>query len=205
MGQSDRARRPAVSRSPHRSRSKPARDDRCRSRTRAARARRARRRSRATSTCGSRTRAARSSRAPIRCASSQSAPLRHYWGDLHGQSGETVGTNPAESYFRYARDKAFVDIVGHQGNDFQITDAFWHELNRLDRRVRRAGPLRLRAGLRVVRQHRHGRRPQHLLPPRGPADPPLVAHPGRADRTRPTRLLHRARPVRARSRARTRW
>ena len=60
-----------------------------------------------------------------------SAPLRLYWGDLHGQSGETVGTNPAESYFRYARDKAFLDIVGHQGNDFQITDSFWQELNRL--------------------------------------------------------------------------
>jgi hypothetical protein len=59
------------------------------------------------------------------------APLRRYWGDLHGQSGETVGTNPAESYFRYARDKACIDIVGHQGNDFQITDAFWQDLNRL--------------------------------------------------------------------------
>ena len=57
--------------------------------------------------------------------------VRRYWGDLHGQSGETVGTNPAETYFRYARDKAFIDIVGHQGNDFQITDAFWVELNRL--------------------------------------------------------------------------
>jgi hypothetical protein len=66
---------------------------------------------------------------PLRVAAS--APLRRYWGDLHGQSGETVGTGPAESYFRYARDKAFVDIVGHQGNDFQITDDFWHELNRL--------------------------------------------------------------------------
>ena len=31
----------------------------------------------------------------------------------------------AKSYFRYARDKAFIDMVGHQGNDFQITDAFW--------------------------------------------------------------------------------
>jgi hypothetical protein len=60
-----------------------------------------------------------------------SVRLRPYWGDLHGQSGETVGTNPAESYFRYARDRAFVDIVGHQGNDFQITDRFWEELNRL--------------------------------------------------------------------------
>ena len=57
--------------------------------------------------------------------------LRRYWGDLHGQSGETIGSGPAETYFRYARDKALVDIVGHQGNDFQITDAFWQELNRL--------------------------------------------------------------------------
>jgi hypothetical protein len=59
------------------------------------------------------------------------APLRRYWGDLHGQSGETIGMGSAESYFRYARDKAFIDMVGHQGNDFQITDAFWHKLNRL--------------------------------------------------------------------------
>lgn len=66
---------------------------------------------------------------PMRVAAQ--AQVRRYWGDLHAQSGETVGTNPAESYFRYARDKAFVDIVGHQGNDFQITDAFWDELNRL--------------------------------------------------------------------------
>ena len=59
------------------------------------------------------------------------APLRRYWGDLHGQSGETIGMGSAESYFRYARDAAFIDMVGHQGNDFQITDAFWDELNRL--------------------------------------------------------------------------
>jgi len=59
------------------------------------------------------------------------APLRRYWGDLHGQSGETIGMGTAESYFRYARDLAFLDIVGHQGNDFQITDAFWAKLNRL--------------------------------------------------------------------------
>jgi len=61
----------------------------------------------------------------------EAAPLKRYWGDLHGQSGETIGMGTAESYFRYARDKAFIDIVGHQGNDFQITDAFWAELNRL--------------------------------------------------------------------------
>jgi Protein of unknown function (DUF3604) len=59
------------------------------------------------------------------------APVRRYWADLHGQSGETVGSGTAAEYFRYARDKAFVDMVGHQGNDFQITDVFWKKLNEL--------------------------------------------------------------------------
>jgi hypothetical protein len=59
------------------------------------------------------------------------ATLRPYWGDLHGQSGETIGMGTADAYFRYARDVAFIDMVGHQGNDFQITDHFWEELNRL--------------------------------------------------------------------------
>ncbi len=61
----------------------------------------------------------------------EQATIRRYWGDLHGQSGETVGMGSAEDYFRYARDAAFIDMVGHQGNDFQITDTFWRELNRL--------------------------------------------------------------------------
>ena len=55
----------------------------------------------------------------------------HFWGDLHGQSEETIGTNSAEAYFRFARDLAFVDACAHQGNDFQITGDFWAELNRL--------------------------------------------------------------------------
>ena len=54
-----------------------------------------------------------------------------YWGDLHGQSGETVGVNSARTYFTFARDLAFLDVMSHQGNDFQIKDAFWQELNRL--------------------------------------------------------------------------
>jgi hypothetical protein len=67
------------------------------------------------------------------------APLRRYWADLHGQSGETIGMGTAEEYFRYARDKAFVDMVGHQGNDFQITDSFWKNLNELTARFDRPG------------------------------------------------------------------
>jgi hypothetical protein len=59
------------------------------------------------------------------------APLVHFWGDTHGQSNETLGTNNARQYFEFGRDKAFLDVMGHQGNDFQITGAFWRELNGL--------------------------------------------------------------------------
>jgi hypothetical protein len=61
----------------------------------------------------------------------EDAELLPYWGDLHGQSEETIGTNSARDFHLFARDKAFLDAVGHQGNDFQITTEFWAELNRL--------------------------------------------------------------------------
>lgn len=57
--------------------------------------------------------------------------LIHFWGDMHGQTEETIGTGSAHAYFAFARDRAFVDACGHQGNDFQISDAFWAELNRI--------------------------------------------------------------------------
>ncbi len=59
----------------------------------------------------------------------------HFWGDLHGQSNETLGTNTAEEYFRFGRDRSFLDVCSHQGNDFQMTGAFWEELNALTRRL----------------------------------------------------------------------
>jgi hypothetical protein len=67
---------------------------------------------------------------PLRVAP-KDTPLVHFWGDTHGQSNETLGTNPAREYFEFGRDKAFLDVMGHQGNDFQITGAFWRELNQL--------------------------------------------------------------------------
>jgi hypothetical protein len=57
--------------------------------------------------------------------------LLPYWGDLHGQSEETIGTNSARDFYEFARDKAFLDICVHQGNDFQITSEFWQWLNEL--------------------------------------------------------------------------
>lgn len=52
-----------------------------------------------------------------------------FWGDLHGQTGETIGTNTIESYLDFARNKAFLDVTSHQANDFQVTGEFWTHLN----------------------------------------------------------------------------
>ncbi|MFT7491206.1 MAG: hypothetical protein ACI80S_000788, partial [Pseudohongiellaceae bacterium] len=57
--------------------------------------------------------------------------LLPFWGDLHGQSEETIGTNSARDFFSFARDCAFLDVAVHQGNDFQITTEFWYHLNEL--------------------------------------------------------------------------
>jgi Protein of unknown function (DUF3604) len=75
---------------------------------------------------------------PMRVAAVE-AELVHFWGDTHGQSNETLGTNSAREYFEFGRDKAFLDVMGHQGNDFQITGMFWSELNRLSREFDRSG------------------------------------------------------------------
>ena len=75
---------------------------------------------------------------PLRVGSNDAA-LVHFWGDTHGQSNETLGTNTARQYFEFGRDKAFLDVMGHQGNDFQITGAFWRELNELSREFDRPG------------------------------------------------------------------
>lgn len=64
---------------------------------------------------------------PMRVRSSQKAFA--LWGDLHGQSEETIGTNSVRDYFSFGRDRAFLDVLGHQGNDFQITNEFWRDLN----------------------------------------------------------------------------
>ena len=57
--------------------------------------------------------------------------LKPYWGDFHGQSEETIGSGSIERYFSFGRDYALLDILGHQGNDFQVTDEFWNKINRM--------------------------------------------------------------------------
>jgi hypothetical protein len=64
---------------------------------------------------------------PMRVAA---GPLTPYWADLHGQSGETVGTGSIDALATYARDLAGVDAICHQGNDFQITPEGWADFQR---------------------------------------------------------------------------
>lgn len=69
----------------------------------------------------------------------EAGELVTWWGDFHAQSEETIGTNSAHDYFEFARDRAFCDFVGHQGNDFQISTAFWRQLNDLYREFHAPG------------------------------------------------------------------
>ena len=61
----------------------------------------------------------------------RSGAFSGYWGDLHGQSGESIGVTTSREYFDFARDHAFLDATGHQANDFQVNNAFWAHLNEL--------------------------------------------------------------------------
>lgn len=54
-----------------------------------------------------------------------------YWGDLHGQSGESIGIGASRDYFDFARNKSFLDATSHQANDFQVNNAFWQYVNEL--------------------------------------------------------------------------
>ncbi|MBN1400651.1 MAG: DUF3604 domain-containing protein [Anaerolineae bacterium] len=71
----------------------------------------------------------------------QAPGLQRYWADFHGQTEETCGTNTIEDYFAFARDAGLLDIVGHQGNDFEVSDAFWETINATTARFYAPGKL----------------------------------------------------------------
>jgi hypothetical protein len=64
---------------------------------------------------------------------------KKYWGDLHAQTGSTVGTGTEEEYFTFGRDRAGLDFTSHQANDFQVTDEDWRRLNEIGRRFDEPG------------------------------------------------------------------
>ena len=51
--------------------------------------------------------------------------LNLYWGDMHGQTRETLGCGTLDDYLSFARDMALIDVTSWQGNDFEITDEAW--------------------------------------------------------------------------------
>jgi len=68
------------------------------------------------------------------------APVRRrLWGDLHGQTEATVGTNTVSDYFGFARTYAGLDFACHQGNDFQVTKENWRETQQETNAANEAG------------------------------------------------------------------
>lgn len=63
---------------------------------------------------------------PILCTRGAEEGL--YWGDIHGQTGETVGTGTVKSYFAFARDVARLDFSAHAANDFQVTRRHYRDI-----------------------------------------------------------------------------
>ncbi len=51
-----------------------------------------------------------------------------YFGDMHGQTSSTIGTGSLDRYFQFARDSAYVDFTGWQGNDFQVDNFIWNDV-----------------------------------------------------------------------------
>ena len=72
-------------------------------------------------------------------ADDQSPRYGRYWAELHAQSDATVGTGTEREYFEFGRDWARVDVMSHQGNDFQMTAQDWTRLNDEVARVHRDG------------------------------------------------------------------
>ena len=62
-----------------------------------------------------------------------------FWGDLHGQSEETVGTNTVDNYFAFARDMAGAQFSCHQGNDFQVTEKTWNAIRAATKKYNEPG------------------------------------------------------------------
>ena len=69
-----------------------------------------------------------------------------YWGDMHGQTKQTVGTGTVDEYFSFLWDVAGLDFGGWQGNDFQITKALWEEVKKKTKQYSKPGKLVLFLG-----------------------------------------------------------
>ena len=91
-------------------------------------------------------------------------PFGGYWGDMHGQSGESIGITTARQYFDFARNKSFLDATGPPGERLPGQQRVLGLPPDADLRIPSRRRLRDVARIRVVRQHRGRRRPQRVLP-----------------------------------------
>jgi len=57
--------------------------------------------------------------------SEEGQDLHLFWGDLHGQTGETVGSGTIEEYLKFGREQAALDYISHAANAFQVTIPIW--------------------------------------------------------------------------------
>lgn len=59
------------------------------------------------------------------CICKHDPKLKLFWGDMHGQTRETLGCGRLDDYLKFARDYAMIDVASWQGNDLEITDSDW--------------------------------------------------------------------------------
>ena len=73
-----------------------------------------------------------------RCVSGNEG-TRLFWGDMHGQTRETVGTGLLDDYYSFARDKACIDFTGWQGNDFEVSYETWEDIRKHTKKYNEEG------------------------------------------------------------------
>ena len=77
---------------------------------------------------------------PIEILQAQPSDLL-YFGDLHGQTGETVGSGTIEEYFQFGLKEAGIDFISHAANAFQVTNEIWATLCEAVKRYNQDGRL----------------------------------------------------------------
>ena len=80
------------------------------------------------------------------------------------------GTGTEVEYFRFGRDWAHLDVMSHQGNDFQMTNDDWRRLEDAVREHHEDGRFVVFPGFEWSANTPAGRRPQRHLPRGGHAD-----------------------------------
>lgn len=68
-----------------------------------------------------------------------SSTKKLFWGDMHGQTKQTVGTGLLDDYYTFARDKALISFAGWQGNDFEISNETWADIRKYTKKYNEEG------------------------------------------------------------------